>query len=146
MDLNITAVSQLLNSAVSTAKTIREFAKDSSDTTLKSEIHSLYDMLLDIKAKVLDLDEENRTLKAQLALKDDIEGPTSPHGYFHRKSKPNNPLCPKCLQSKDKQDVFLSEVTQFAGGRGRKCVVCNFLYIEDGTARVRTAMPINPFS
>ncbi|MFY9936065.1 MAG: hypothetical protein WAK33_04305, partial [Silvibacterium sp.] len=48
---------------------------------LKAEISSLYDTLIEIKDKVLDLTEENRSLKAQLAAKGEIEGPVSPHGY-----------------------------------------------------------------
>src|SRR5579885_2250226 len=149
MDLpTIATVGQLLNAAVSTAKNVRDIAKDSSDSTLKNEISSLYDALLDIKARVLDLDEENRSLKAQLVAKNDIEGPIKPHGYFRYKSRPNNPLCPKCLQSKDQRPVFLSEPEDWNGGKRRDCVVCGFFHMETPMqhAEVRLGISRRPYT
>jgi len=131
MDLpTIATVGQLLNAAVNTAKNVRDIAKDSSDSTLKNEISSLYDALLDIKAKVLDLDEENRSLKTELAQKGEFDGPIEPHGYFFRKGEPEKPLCPKCFQSQPQNIVFLPPLHNWNGGKRRRCMICGFTHME----------------
>jgi hypothetical protein len=132
LDLHIATVGQLLNSAVNTAKTIRDFAKESSDTTLKAEISSLYDTLLDIKAKVLDLDEENRSLKAQLVAKDEFEGPIAPHGYYYKKGDRQHPLCPNCIQEQPSKLGFMGEmeVTGSSHTAYRLCKLCRHLHYE----------------
>lgn len=131
MDFSTVAtVGGLVNAAVSTAKTVRDLAKDSSDSKLKNEISSLYDALLDIKAKVLEIDDENRSLKAQLAAKDDIEGPVEPHGYFFHKDKPEKPICPKCFQSQPQNIVYLQPPHKWNGGQRRDCLVCGFHHME----------------
>lgn len=131
MDFSTVAtVGGLVNAAVSTAKTVRDLAKDSSDSALKASISDLHNALLDIKAKVLELDEENRSLKAQLAAKDDIEGPVEPHGYFFHKDKPEKPICPKCFQSQPQNIVYLTPLQDLNGNKLRRCLICHFNHIE----------------
>jgi hypothetical protein len=116
---------QLVSGAVASAKNAFDLAKASSDRDLKGAVSELYDSLLEVKGRVLDLDQENRDLKAQLARKGDIDGPTEPHGYFFYKDKPDKPLCPKCYQSQPSNIVFLEPIkVNDSGGRYRECLIC----------------------
>ncbi|MGA9669974.1 MAG: hypothetical protein WBQ94_12245 [Terracidiphilus sp.] len=126
----VLTAAQLVSGVVSTAKTARDLAKDSSNHELKAIISELYDAVLDVKGRVLDLDEDNRRLKEELARKDEIVGPLDPHGYFFRKDKPDQPLCPKCIQSQPPNLVFLSPVRNINGGTRRSCVVCRYFHNE----------------
>lgn len=122
---------QIVSGLAASAKNAVDLAKATSNNELKASISELYDGLLDVKARVLDLDEENRRLKTELARKDDIEGPVGPFGYFFTKQKPENPLCPKCLQSQPSNIVFLGELRKHQGGRLRKCPVCKYGNYEE---------------
>jgi len=121
----ILTTTQLVSGLVASAKNALELAKSSSDLALKASISELYDSLLDVKGRVVDLDEENRKLRAQLALMDEVVGPFNPHGYFYKKTDEakEKPLCPKCWQSQPSKISFMSPLT--AGWR--KCVVCGFI-------------------
>jgi hypothetical protein len=120
----ILTTAQLVGGLVASAKNAHELVKSSSDHALKGAVSELYDSLLDVKARVLDLDQENRDLKAALARKDEVIGPEGPNGYFFIEGKRDTPLCPKCLQSNDKNRVFLRPV-DFYGAPSFHCVVCN---------------------
>ena len=126
----VLTAAQLVSSVVSTAKTARDLAKDSSNHELKAIISELYDTVLDVKGRVLDLDEENRRLKEELARKDEFVGPEGPYGYFFYKDKPDRPLCPKCSQSQPRNPVFLLPLQHFKGGTYRRCIVCQIDHIE----------------
>jgi hypothetical protein len=127
----VISAAELVSSVVSTAKTTRDLAKDSVDHKLKESISELYDGLISIKEHVIDLESENRRLKEELARKDEIEGPAEPFGYFFTKQKPNNPLCPKCLQSELSKVVFLSPLRKHKGGELRRCPVCQYGNYEE---------------
>jgi len=126
----VLTTAQLVGGLVSSAKTVLDLAKASSDHTLKASISELYDSLLDVKGRVIDLDEENRRMKEELARKQDIDGPVEPFGYFFTKTKPENALCPKCLQSQPSQVVFLGPLRNFNGGKLRRCPVCIYRNYE----------------
>jgi len=64
-----TTTAQLVASVVGTVKTARDLAKDIGNRELKETIGDAYDGLNDLRQRVLDLDEENRQLKADLAKK-----------------------------------------------------------------------------
>jgi regulator of replication initiation timing len=129
MDLPLVATaSSVLGTALTAMKYVREVSDSTDDLELKSRINDLYTAMVDVKDRVMDLSEENRRLKEELARKDEIVGPEGPKGYFFLKSKPDNPLCPKCLQSKDRNRVFL-EPQEFYGGPGYHCIICN-LFID----------------
>jgi len=119
-------VVQLVSGVVATAKNARDLAKDSPDHELKAAISDLYDEVLNAKERVLDLDEENRRLKAELARKDEFIGPIEPHGYFFYKTRPNEPLCPKCFQGLPQHPVFLSLLKEVEGGQYRSCIHCGY--------------------
>jgi hypothetical protein len=117
-------------------KYVREASDSTDDLELKSRINDLYTALLDVRAKVLDLDEENRQLRTDAAKKGEIVGPEEPHGYFFFKDKPENPLCPKCFQSQPSNSVYLSGVkTLNSGAQFRRCVVCRWENCERPSTR-----------
>lgn len=122
----ILTATQLVGGLVASAKNARDLAKDSSNHDLKAAISDLYDEVLNTKERVLDLDEEVRRLKAELARKDEFIGPTEPHGYFFYKARPDEPLCPKCFQASRQHPVFLSLLTNLDGGQYRSCLQCGF--------------------
>jgi hypothetical protein len=121
----ILTVTQLVSGVVATAKTVRDLAKDAQNHDLKAAISDLYDDIIDVKARVLELDEENRKLRTQLEQKDDVVGPFDPHGYFYKKTDEakEKPLCPRCLQSQPSKVVFMSPLTDGTSG-WRRCPVC----------------------
>jgi hypothetical protein len=121
---------QLVGGLVASAKNARELAKASSDHALKASVSELYDSVLDVKGRVLDLDEENRRLKAELSRKDEFTGPIEPHGYFFYKDKPQQPLCPKCFQSQPSNPVFMSPLFNYNGGTKRTCIICHWANVE----------------
>jgi uncharacterized small protein (DUF1192 family) len=121
---------QLVGGLVASAKNACELAKASSDHELKASVSELYDSVLDVKGRVLDLDEENRRLKAELSRKDEFTGPIEPHGYFYYKDKPEQPLCPKCFQSQPSNPVFLPPVSNYNGRTKRTCIICDWVKVE----------------
>lgn len=127
----VLTTTQLVGGLVASAKNALDLAKASSDHELKASVSELYDSVIDVKGRVLDLDEENRRLKAELTRKDDIEGPIEPFGYFFTKQKPENPLCPKCLQSEPNKVVFLGSLRKHKGGQLRRCPVCSYGNYEE---------------
>jgi hypothetical protein len=127
----VLTTAQLVGGLVASAKNARELAKLTSDHALKASVSELYDSLLDVKERVLDLDEENRHLKEELERKDEIVGPEGAFGYFYLKNKSEQPLCPKCLQSQPRNPVFLRPLRKHKGGMLRRCPVCNFGIYEE---------------
>ena len=123
----VLTTTQLVAGLVASAKNAHELVKVSSDHELKAAVSELYNSLLDVKARVLDLDEENRQLKVELARKDEIDGPKGPNGFFFYRSKPDNPLCPWCWQSSSKNAVFLTESNAY-GMSGYRCIICNNMW------------------
>jgi hypothetical protein len=127
----VLTTAQLVGTLVASAKNARDLAKESSDTELKASISELYDSLIDVKARVFDLDEENRRLKADIAKKDQVIGPTGQFGYFFHRDNLDHPLCPKCIQSQPANSVFLGPLHKRNGGTFRKCPVCDYGNYEE---------------
>jgi len=121
---------QLVSGLAASAKNAVDLAKSTLNNELKGAVSELYDSLLDVKGRVLDLDEENRRLKAELEKKDEFTGPIEPHGYFFYKVKPEQPLCPKCFQSQPSNPVFLPPVSNDNGGTKRTCIICHWANVE----------------
>jgi hypothetical protein len=123
---------QLVSGAVATAKTLRDLLKDTQNHELKAAISDLYDDIIDVKARVLDLDEENRNLRAQLEQKDEIVGPFDPFGYFYKKldDEKQKPICPRCFQSMPSNVVFLGPLHMWNNGQRRSCTVCTYHRLE----------------
>jgi hypothetical protein len=127
----VLTATQLVGGLVASAKTARDLAKDSSNHDLKAAVSDLYDEVLNVKERVLDLDEENRRLKVELARTDEIIGPDEALGYFYFKDRMELPLCPKCYQSQPCNIVFLGPLHKHNGGKLRKCSVCIFGKYEE---------------
>jgi hypothetical protein len=122
---------QIVSGLAASAKNAVDLAKASSNNELKGALSALYDSVLDVKARVLELDEQVRGLKTQLAQRENIIGPDTRFGYFYFKNKPNEPLCPKCYQSIPSKVVNMGPRDQRAGGIMRFCPVCNFTVTEE---------------
>lgn len=138
----VLTTTQLVGGLLASAKNALDVSKASSDHALKASLSELYGSLLDVKGRVLDLDEENRRLKEELARKDEIIGPIEPHGYFFYKDKPDQPLCPRCFQSQPRNTVHLAPLCKHKGGKLRKCVVCTFGMYEEPPLTIQPAIAI----
>jgi len=130
MNIPITTTAQLVATVVGTVKTARELAKDISNHELKEKIGEAYDGLLDLRQRLLDLDEENRHLKAELTKKAEIDGPNPPFGYFYDRRHPDDPLCPQCYQSKESRISFMGPIHSWSGGLRRNCRNCGHAIFE----------------
>ena len=115
----------LLNNVASSARNALEIAKKSGNTDLKAAISELYDDILDVKGRVLELDEENRVLRADLAKKGSITY-SSELGYYFVAGDPN-PYCPTCYDANEKL-LHLTASEPWNGGQRRNCRVCRHTY------------------
>jgi hypothetical protein len=121
---------QIVSGLAASAKNAYELAKGTSNNELKGAVSELYDSVLDVKARVLEIDEEVRDLRAQLARREEIEGPDAKFGYFHFKSKPDEPLCPRCYQSVPSKIANMGPTQQQGSYVLRVCPVCSFTHRE----------------
>jgi|ERR1700677_258170 hypothetical protein len=137
---------QIVSGHAASAKNAYELTKATSNSELKGAVSELYDSVLDVKARVIELDEEVRNLKAQLVQRGEIEGPDANFGYFFFKSKPDQPLCPKCYQSAPSRVVNMGPRDQRAGGAMRFCPVCNFNVTEERAHHVKRQIDYSPYS
>jgi hypothetical protein len=121
-------VVQVIGSTIATLKNARDLAKDSKDRELKEVIGDAFDALLNLKERMLALDEENRQLKDQLAIRASFTGPVPPHGYIYANEDESqaHPLCPRCYQ--EKGHVYPLELQKTYGGNTRRyCPNCMLL-------------------
>jgi hypothetical protein len=118
----------VINSAVSSLKNAKDMAKDSTDTSLKAIISESYDAVLDLKERVLDLDEENRTLRQKLERRDSVKRDRQ-FGYYFKDGDTQDPLCPKCYEGDDKL-VYLPHPENVGGGIRRICLHCQMTFWE----------------
>jgi len=95
----------LVNSAFSSVKTALDLAKKTTDLDLKQEVSNVFDNVLELKATVYELAEENRNLRLRLEQKENIS--YFPQTGFFFKENESLPLCPKCYQSQDHAVVYL---------------------------------------
>jgi len=80
-------VVSVINSALGSLKNARELAKEHSDSNLKEQLSAVYDHFLELKDRVLQLDEDNRLLKAQLSQKANLTFDAE-HGYYFAEGDP----------------------------------------------------------
>jgi hypothetical protein len=131
-----TTTASLVANVVGTVRAARDLAKDIGNHELKEKIGDAYDGLNDLRQRVLDLDEENRQLKAELAKKAEIEGPVPPFGYFFDKRHPDHPMCPKCYQAKESRIAYMGPLHPWNGGMRRVCQLCGHITTEQEGERV----------
>jgi hypothetical protein len=117
-------VVQVISSTIATLRNARDLAKDSKDRELKEVIGDVFNALLDLKERMLALDDENRQLKEQLAMKASFTGPVPPSGYIYAKEDVSqaHPLCPRCYQ--EKGHVYPLASRNYGGNSSRHCPNC----------------------
>lgn len=132
MDLIVPAtvlsVSSLVNNLVSSVKSAKELAKQSSDGGLKEQIADVFDIVLDIKERVLELNEENRALRTALAQKAALKR-NPEFGYYYMGDDPS-PICPKCYEDVGKI-VFLPPPQPWSDAIRLDCRVCESTFWEN---------------
>jgi hypothetical protein len=118
----------IANTAIGSVKSALELAKKTKDLELKHEISNVMDNVLDLKAKVLELDEENRNLRQRLEQKEAMKR-EGKYGYWFKEGE-TDPLCPKCYESTSKV-IYLSRLQSYGGMTPqRNCKVCGFSNLE----------------
>jgi len=124
----IPTVASLINSAISSAKSAKELAKDSKDTNLKNEISEIYSAMLELKGRALEFDEENRDLKRQLNERASIKR-SSRSGYWYKEGE-DDPLCPSCFEGPLQTAAYLSPPESGDDEEyQRVCNVCKTIYL-----------------
>lgn len=125
----VLSTASLLSNVLSSAKNAKELTKDSHDADLKNAVNEVLADVLELRIRLLELDGENRELKAKLAQKEEIihDDRTS---FFFKKGEPNKPLCPSCYQSPTKQAVvYLRQSDNWA--LVLECPVCRADFRKD---------------
>jgi len=79
--------------------------------------------VLEMKIKILELDEENRKLKEQLNQKGSIKR-ESRTGFYFKDEAMDDPLCPKCYEG-DGKLIYLPASERWSGGIRRVCRECH---------------------
>ena len=128
----VVSAAGLVNNAINVLKSARDLARDSSDSELKEKIGEVFDVLFDLRERVLTLDEENRILRAEVEAKAIYIGPVPPHGYYYasKDKAEEHPLCPTCYQSSPQKIGFLENVEPWNGGLRRVCKLCGHSIYE----------------
>jgi hypothetical protein len=138
----VAAATTLLANAMKALDSLREQAKGSKDVALKQNISNLYDNLLDVKAAVIRVEEENSELRRTIA--EQAEKPPKPEPrqvgnaiYYFIGDK--GPYCQPCYDV-NRRMALLSPQAEYAGGRGRKCEACKTVFFE--TTRSPTGIQV----
>jgi len=123
----------LANSAFTAVKSAFELAKKTTDLELKHEISATFESVLELKVKVYELAEENRSLRELLDQKASIKRDPQ-FGYWFKEGE-TEPLCPKCYEGKN-AIVYLSPLNNYAvGGLRRWCHICEKPFPEKAAKR-----------
>ena len=108
----------LVNNLLNSARTAKDLVKQSTDSELKERIAEVFNDILDLKAKILDLDSENRDLREQLRQKALVERDSATEGFY--KQGEVDPLCPRCFQTTGSPTYLQLQRSDGSGW----CVVC----------------------
>ena|ERR1035437_898168 len=134
----------LANSAYTSVKSAFEVGKKISDLDLKKHLSAAVDDVLELKIKVHELAEENRTLREQLEQKDKVVR-SGEFGYWFKEGE-TDPLCPKCYEGSGKT-IYLTASEPWSGGIRRHCRVCSAYYWEKPmNLKTGSIRPYNPYS
>jgi hypothetical protein len=124
---SVSAALDLVNSTVTTVKTLVGLTKDINNNEIKNEISAVLSSALDLKIMVHDLAEENKNLREQLAQRASVKR-SGPLGYYFQEGDAD-PLCPKCYEGSEKI-AHLSAAKEDFAGTSRKCLQCSEIYWE----------------
>lgn len=122
------AALQIVAKAVDALNAVRERARTSKDTELKTHISTLYDELLALKETVVRLTEENAELRHAGSAETEPELRQVGFANFYFVGE-KGPYCQKCYDGERKL-VTLSPKEPWNGGERRDCVVCGECYFE----------------
>ena len=119
------AATTILSHAMKALDSLREQAKGSKDAGLKENISRLYDSLLDLKAAVIRVDEENSDLRRRIAEhtqtgRPEIKQVGAVNYYF---VGDQGPYCQPCYDGKGKL-VALTPAQEANSGVYRRCALC----------------------
>jgi len=120
------ATATLVGALVAAARNAFEFARQSTDDNLKHAVGDLYNASLDVKGRVLELEEENRNLRTRLAQQDQSVAPDKTKERPLFSSRTDLHLCPNCLKSTPSTSVFLIPSRGPNGGVLLSCSVCGY--------------------
>lgn len=136
------AAAQVLSSALSTLKSLRERAQASKDAGLKDQISNLYDDLLSLKEAMMRLTDGNSELRRRV---EELQRPLPKRepelrqvgaaNYYFDGDK--GPCCQPCYDGKGKLTV-LTQPEDWNGGVRRQCTLCGEYFYEkpmDSTPR-----------
>jgi hypothetical protein len=123
----------LVNSVIGSAKNARDLAIQSDNADVKDAVIGVYDAILEVKNRVLELDEENRKLREKLAQRESVKhDPVT--SYCFKDGEPESPLCPTCYENNDKM-IHLPKPYTDSSGIHRTCTVCSTRYLEEKASR-----------
>ena len=143
----LATVAQLVTNTVSIVKSVKDASETSDNVELKSAVNQLNNSVIELGQRLIESDQENRKLKARLSLRKKVIGPHGEFGYFFYKAKPDQPLCPRCIQGESERAVFLSPPRKGDGGSTiRVCEVCDRSYTEKVPAPVGPAIAVGQMS
>jgi hypothetical protein len=117
LGLAATAVG-LVNSTISLFKQVNEAAKESDDLDLKRGLSDLYGQIVELKAHVLDIAQENDDLRKKLRQRESVRW-DSKTGFYFGDQDPD-PLCPYCYEREERL-IHLSPPDRSGG---RRCLLC----------------------
>jgi hypothetical protein len=143
---NVAAATQILANALKALDSLREQAKGSKDATLKENISGLYDSLLDLKAAVMRVADENAELRGKV---EQLErSPEKPKPELRRVGSANfyfdgekGPCCQACYDREEKLTV-LTEPEHWNGGVRRQCLLCGEYFYEEPPSHRRSRGPL----
>lgn len=128
---------ELIAKASKALDAVRERAQTSNDLALKENISRLYDDFLALKSIIVRISDENAALERKLAKADE----RSPKPELRQIGKTNHyylgeegPFCQPCYNVQGKLNP-LKPQQRFGSGIGRKCHVCQGLFIESDAPR-----------
>lgn len=140
----VSAAVALFNSVLNAFKQVRELSTDSGDLNLKGSISELYDKLLDVREKLLDLDDENRRLRQQLEIKAKVER-KKPFGYYYLEGEIDSPLCRVCYE-RDGRLIHLDHPLHDGDGAIRRwCCGCQQSFYEQLPAKSSSQQEYDPY-
>jgi hypothetical protein len=130
LPLDPKSTTELISMALGGLRQIKELAKASSDSDLREQISSIYDDVLELKLRLLALEDENRELKGQLTETAKVRR----EGRYFYKEGESDPLCPKCYHTAKKL-VYLERYEERYEGLTPVsvqlfCRVCNEQFFE----------------
>ncbi|HEX4028935.1 MAG TPA: hypothetical protein VHX20_01145 [Terracidiphilus sp.] len=139
------AAVQILNGTWTAIQNMRERIQASKDHDLKAKYGELLDGFNSLRVTVIQLSEENEELRRSSADKSatpTIKQVGETNYYF---MGDEGPYCQKCFD-KDGKRTLLSPQSEFAGGTGRQCILCETTFFEQRRRQTRIKQTYNPYS